>query len=202
MPRVREGRRGPEVASAEVADLVNPGVLSDGVIELRRWQDDDVAAVRATRGDTEEAALTWVRRQQARPPGVGISFAIAPTGQPATGYIGLIRRPRLEMGVTRTVGDGELVFNAHRQVVGIGYWIAAAAQGNGLATRAVILSSRWALQSAGMIRVEALLDPDNIASRRVVEKSGFRPEGHLRSYLELDGHPADALVYALLVSDL
>lgn len=181
--------------------MVHPGVLSDGVIDLRRWQDDDVVAVRATRGDTEEAALAWVRRQQARALSVGISFAIAPIGQPAAGYVGLIRRPRLEMGVARTVGDGELVFTAHRQVVGIGYWIAPDAQGNGLATRAAILSSRWALQSAGMIRVEALLDPDNIASRRVVEKSGFRPEGHLRSYLELDGRPADALVYGLLVSD-
>jgi hypothetical protein len=35
------------------------------------------------------------------------------------------------MGVARTRGDGELVFNAHRQVVGIGYWIAPDAQGNG-----------------------------------------------------------------------
>ncbi len=182
--------------------MVDPWLLSDGVIELRRWQDDDVAAVRAARGNSEEAAQAWVRRQQARPLSVGISFAIAPIGQPAAGYVGLIRRPRLEMGVARALGDGELVFSAHRQIVGIGYWIAPNAQGNGLATRAAILLSRWALQSAGMIRVEALLDPSNIASRRVVEKSGFRPEGHLRSYLELDGHPADALAYSLLQSDL
>jgi ribosomal-protein-alanine N-acetyltransferase len=53
-----------------------------------------------------------------------------------------------------------------------------------------------------MIRIEALLDPVNVASRRVVEKSGFQPEGHLRSYLELDGRCADALAYSLLVSDL
>lgn len=57
--------------------------------------------------------------------------------------------------------------------MGIGYWIAPHAEGNGLATRAAILLSRWALQSAGMIRAEALLDPHNIPSRRVVEKSGF-----------------------------
>jgi [ribosomal protein S5]-alanine N-acetyltransferase len=195
-----EGR--PAVALASVTDMGHPGVLSDGVIELRRWQDGDVAAVRARRGDTEEAAVAWVRRQQAQPLSVGIACAIAPIGQPAAGYVGLIRRPRLEMGVTGTVGDGELVFSAHRQVVGIGYWIAPDAEGNGLATRAAILLSRWALHTAGMIRVEALLDPDNIASRRVIEKSGFRPEGHLRSYLELDGHPADALAYSLLHSDL
>ena len=86
--------------------------------------------------------------------------------------------------------------------MGIGYWIAPEVQGNGLATRATILLSRWAIRSAGMLRVEALLDPHNIASRRVIEKSGFRREGLLRSYLELDGHPTDALAYSLLHSDL
>ena len=136
--------------------------------ELRRSQGDDVAAVRATRGNPEEAALAWVRRQQARPLSVGISCAFAPIGQPTARYLGLIRRPRLEMGVARTHGDGELVFSAHRQVVGIGYWIAPDAQGDGLATRAAMLLSRWTLQSAGMIRVEAPLNPHNIASRRVV----------------------------------
>jgi [ribosomal protein S5]-alanine N-acetyltransferase len=169
---------------------------------VRRWQEDDVDAVQAMRGDTEDAALAWVRRQQARPLSVGISCAVALVGESAAGYVGLIRRPRLELGAVRSTDDGELVFNAHRQVVGIGYWIAPGAQGQGLATRAAGLLARWALVSGGMIRVEALLDPNNVASRRVVEKSGFPPEGHLRSYLELEGNPTDALVYSLLPSDL
>lgn len=173
-----------------MSDLPAPGLLSDGVIELRRWRDDDVDAVLAARDATEEAALAWVHQQRSRPLNVGISCAVAPLRQPAVGYAGLLRRPRLETGVVRALGDGELVYNAHSQIVGIGYWIAPDAQGNGLATRAVMLLSRWALQSAGMIRVEALLNPHNVASRRVVEKSGFRPEGHLRSYLQLDGHAA------------
>jgi RimJ/RimL family protein N-acetyltransferase len=52
------------------------------------------------------------------------------------------------------------------------------------------------------LRVEALLDPRNVASRRVVEKSGFQPEGQLRLYMNLDDHPAVALVYSLLLTDL
>jgi hypothetical protein len=50
-----------------VTEIVHPGTLSDGVIELRRWQDDDVAAVRAAQSYSDEEALAWVRRQQARP---------------------------------------------------------------------------------------------------------------------------------------
>ncbi len=185
-----------------MTELAHPGVLSDGVIELRRWREDDVPAVAAARGGTVEEALAWVRRQQARPPSVGVSCAVAAIGHAAAGYVGLIRRPRLELGVTRALDDGELVFDAHRRVVAIGYWIAHEAQGNGLATRAAILLSRWALQDAGILRVEALVDPRNIASRRVVEKSGFRPEGRLRCYLEVDGQPVDAVAYSLLQSDL
>lgn len=78
------------------------------------------------------------------------SCAVAPLRQPAVGYAGLLRRPRLETGVVRALGDGELVHNAHSQIVRIGYWIAPDAQGNGLATRSVMLLSRWALQSARM----------------------------------------------------
>jgi len=118
------------------------------------------------------------------------------------GYVGLIKRPRVEMGVVAALADGDLVFKAHESVVGIGYWTAPEAQGKGLATRAVVLLSHWALQNAGVIRVEALLDLHNIASRRVVEKSGFQSEGHLRLYLHLNGHRADALAYSLLQSDL
>jgi RimJ/RimL family protein N-acetyltransferase len=183
-------------------DLVHPGVLTDGVIELRLWQDDDIAAVRAARRGTDDEALEWIRRQRDRPSTVGISCAAAPLGQAAAGYVGLIKRPRVETGVIRALDDGELVFRAHQQIVGIGYWTTPEAQGQGLATRATVLISLWALQDGGMIRIEALVDPDNIASRRVVEKSGFQPEGHLRSYLDFDGSPADALAYSLLQADL
>lgn len=131
-----------------------------------------------------------------------MSCAIAPRGQRAAGYVGLIRRPRVEMGVVRALEDGTLAFNAHHSVVGIGHWVAPDVQGKGLATRAVVLLSRWALHSGSALRVEALLDPRNVASRRVIEKSGFQPEGQLRLYMNLDGHPADALVYSLLLTDL
>ena len=78
---------------------------------------------------------------------------------------------------------------AHETAVGIGYWTAPEAQRKGLATRAVRLLSRWAVQHAEVIRIEALLDPCNVASRRVGENSGFQPEGQLRLYLELNLHP-------------
>ena len=150
--------------------LVHPELLTDGVIELRRWRKTDVAGVHAARGGSTGEARAWVRQQQARRSTVGVSCAVAPSGQDAVGYVGLIKRPRVEMGVVVALADGDLVFKAHESVVGIGYWTAPEAQGKGLATRAVVLLSHWALQSAGVIRVEALLDLHNIASRRAIPR--------------------------------
>jgi ribosomal-protein-alanine N-acetyltransferase len=61
---------------------------------------------------------------------------------------------------------------------------------------------RWALLDAGLARVQAHVELHNIASQRVLESTGFKREGHLRSYLVLDTRRADALIYSLLPTDL
>jgi ribosomal-protein-alanine N-acetyltransferase len=67
----------------------------------------------------------------------------------------------------------------------------------------VSLLVRWAIDDVGMARIEALVEPGNIASQRVLEHAGFQREGCLRSYLVLqpDGRRTDALVYSLLPDD-
>jgi [ribosomal protein S5]-alanine N-acetyltransferase len=50
--------------------------------------------------------------------------------------------------------------------------------------------------------VEASIRPENQASRRVVEKLGFREEGLRRRYLHIDGAWRDHLCYALTVEDV
>jgi hypothetical protein len=68
-----------------VDSFIHPEVLTDAVVELRRWLDADVPVVRAARDGTTDDAMTWVRRQQVRPPTVGISCAIALCGEVAAG---------------------------------------------------------------------------------------------------------------------
>jgi ribosomal-protein-alanine N-acetyltransferase len=53
----------------------------------------------------------------------------------------------------------------------------------------------------GLHRVEASIRPENHASRRVVEKLGFREEGLRRRYLHIDGAWRDHLCYALTAED-
>lgn len=82
-----------------------------------------------------------------------------------------------------------------------GYWLNPSAWGKGLATRAVGMAVDYLLLSCGARRIQALVEPDNIPSMRVLEKCGFRNEGLLRSYYPTKtGKLLDVHMYALTVS--
>lgn len=53
----------------------------------------------------------------------------------------------------------------------------------------------------GFWRIEAITDPDNGASRGLLERSGYRYEGTLRGNLHWQGKQLDSAVYARLASD-
>jgi len=90
----------------------------------------------------------------------------------------------------------------HRGNGEIGYWCAAESRGRGVATRAVRVVCRYAFEELGIGRLEIVVDPDNIASRRVADKAGFREEGILRSHLtQRDGARRDSVLYSLLPAD-
>jgi ribosomal-protein-alanine N-acetyltransferase len=69
----------------------------------------------------------------------------------------------------------------------VGYWVESGAAGGGVATAAVALSVDHAFGPVGLHRIEATVRPENAASLRVLAKLGFRDEGLLRRYLEVDG---------------
>ena len=69
----------------------------------------------------------------------------------------------------------------------IGYWVASSATGGGVATAALALGLDHCFGPVRLHRVEATVRPENAASRAVLAKVGFREEGLLRRYLEVDG---------------
>jgi ribosomal-protein-alanine N-acetyltransferase len=74
-----------------------------------------------------------------------------------------------------------------------------AAWGQGFATDAVNVRSRFAFDQLGLHRIEG--HTINPAMRRVYEKCGYRPEGVAREKLWREGRWHDAHLYALLDSD-
>ena len=61
----------------------------------------------------------------------------------------------------------------------IGYGIAEEHQGCGYATEAVSALAEWALHQPGVTCVTAETEENNIASQRVLKKSGFIPTGEI-----------------------
>jgi len=84
----------------------------------------------------------------------------------------------------------------------IGYWVAREFNGGGIATAALALGVDHGFGAVGLHRIEATVRPENGASRAVLAKGGFREEGLLQRYLEVDGAWRDHLLVALTVEEL
>ena len=67
------------------------------------------------------------------------------------------------------------------------------------AVRAII---PFAFATLKLHRIEAACIPANVASVRLLEKTGFKREGFAREYLCINGVWQDHLLYALLRSDV
>lgn len=77
------------------------------------------------------------------------------------------------------------VIDTDRSTASIGYWLLPAARGRGLATNAVGLLSKWAVDEFGISNLRISTAPGNERSQRVAERSGFR----------LESSTADEVVY-------
>jgi ribosomal-protein-alanine N-acetyltransferase len=79
----------------------------------------------------------------------------------------------------------------------LGYWMGERWAGKGLMTEAVGALLPYAFETLNLHRVHAAFLPHNMASRRVLEKNGFREEGFAEKYLQIDGRWADHVLFGL-----
>jgi ribosomal-protein-alanine N-acetyltransferase len=77
----------------------------------------------------------------------------------------------------------------------IGYWISQDFANRGLTTRAVREVTRYGFEDLRLHRIEIALRPENSASKRVAEKSGYTFEGLRPRYLHIDGDWRDHIVF-------
>lgn len=84
----------------------------------------------------------------------------------------------------------------------IGYWVPRSATGGGVATAALALGLDHCFGPVMLHRVEATVRPENAASRAVLGKVGFRQEGLLQRYLEVDKAWRDHLLMAITVEEV
>ncbi len=78
-----------------------------------------------------------------------------------------------------------------------GYWIGAAHEGKGLVTAACRALLDHCFEGLGIERVEVKCTPDNVRSRRVPERLGFRQKEVIRQAEWHRDHFVDYVVYAM-----
>jgi ribosomal-protein-alanine N-acetyltransferase len=79
----------------------------------------------------------------------------------------------------------------------LGYWMSVDSAGKGIMSEAVNMILPFVFTHLELRRLHAATLPGNIASRRVLEKNGFREEGYAEDYLQIDGTWQDHVLYAL-----
>ena len=83
------------------------------------------------------------------------------------------------------------------QFVTLGYWMGREYAGRGLMTEAVGVVLPFVFDTLGLHRIHAAFLPSNAASRRVLEKNGFKEEGFAENYLQIDGKWCDHVLFGL-----
>lgn len=80
----------------------------------------------------------------------------------------------------------------------MGYWVAKPFWGNGIMFEAINLLTDFCFQKMQLERIYAHVQPENIASWKVLEKAGYEREGLLKKFLCINGTMRDHYIYAKL----
>jgi ribosomal-protein-alanine N-acetyltransferase len=83
----------------------------------------------------------------------------------------------------------------------LGYYVGAQYSGQGYMTEAFQLMLRYAFDKLKLHRLEANIQPQNVASIALVKRAGFVREGYSRRYLKISGRWRDHERWAIIVED-
>ena len=118
-------------------------------------------------------------------------------------------RPRRRFQLAITLPDGERMIGScgirrkpeNDWEADIGYELAPEYWGLGFASEAALAMVGFGFRELGLHRISSWCIADNIASARVLERVGLRPEGRLRENEYYKGRWWDTLLFGLLESE-
>lgn len=80
----------------------------------------------------------------------------------------------------------------------VGYELTPEYWRKGIMTEAIEEIVRFGFKELGLNRIEAFIDPENISSRKLLEKTGLQEEGLLRECFFEKNRFVDAVIFAIL----
>lgn len=163
--------------------------------KIRSWKPDDAADLAESINNkkvmdnlrdglpfpyTVEDAKDFITAMLSADPNVTFAFAIV-VDRKVVGSIGVFRQG-----------------NIHARTGEMGYYIAEPYWGKGIGTSAVRQVSEYIFAHTDILRIFAEPFAHNIASCRILEKSGFTCEGVLRKNAVKNGVVLDMKMYSIL----
>ena len=162
---------------------------------LRRLTENDADEVLAMRGNPE--TMKYIPRPLAR------------TREDALAHIAAIEEKiesntGINWGITIKGNDSIIGIIGHYRIqpenyrAEIGYMSLPEYNGKGYITEAIKAVVAYGFDQMHLHSIEAVIDPDNIASERVLQKNGFVKEAHILENEYWDGKFWDTVIYSLL----
>lgn len=168
--------------------------LSDGVIRIRPWASDDAAWVFEACQDPDIQRWTTV------PVPYAMSDAEKFVGKVAPDCWADERGAHFAIVDANTEDKfgcvGLDVFDVRSGVGEAGFWSSLAARGSGVTTRALKLLTDWSFESIGLVRLELLIEVENIKSKAVAERVGYSCEGVMAKRVWRAGAHRDVALFA------
>ena len=162
---------------------------------LRRIDKNDVQEVLKLRGNPE--TMKYIPRP------------LAKTVEDALGHIAMINEKidshiGINWGITikgnpkliGIIGHYRIQPENHRAE--IGYMILPEYSGTGITTEAIQVVVEYGFERMNLHSIEAIIDPQNFASERVLQKNGFVKEAHILENELWEGKFWDTVIYSLL----
>ena len=173
-------------------------LLTTDRLVLRRFRPDDAEVLAGYRSDPAVARYqSWETPYPVRKAQYAIeTMAAADPAQPGWFQFAV------ELTAERVlIGDVGVNLHDNLMQADLGYTFAPRWQGRGYATEAVRAVLDHLFRVQGLHRVSAECDARNLASARLLERTGFHREGLLRRHTWIKGEWTDDLLYGLLESD-
>jgi len=188
-----------------------PAALFDGRVGIRPLRMRDGPAWVEIRMRNEQWLVPW----EPTPPGSGNLRVTWQQRQTVGVFVQMLRALRTQARAATALPfaityDNELagqltistIVRGAFESAHVGYWIDEAVAGRGVMPTALALATDHCFGSVALHRLEAHIRPENAASRRVVEKLGWREEGLQQRYLAIDGAWRDHIGYAVTSEDV
>lgn len=96
---------------------------------------------------------------------------------------------------------GYLFLDQENKKTEIGYWLGKEYEGKGLVTKSIKVLIKHAFDELKLNKIEIGVATNNLKSRAIPEKLGFKREGELRDYEYINGRFLDRIIYGLKANE-